>query len=221
MSIAITTETTLDTLGPDLAAALGPAWRYRRGESEYAEYNARHGELLRPDGGRLHLVIRDRRLWVSCQFPRVAEHGSDDYGPSRYSGDAGRRPHISLSSDRPAAGLAREIARRVLTIYDEELPQAYARKAAHEAQTASREMVGRACAEVLGGNLPEHRRDPGELFIGGLSIPEIQTATVSYEATIRLALHDLNLDQVRAIVAALATHRQANAGDDSCRESHQ
>jgi hypothetical protein len=128
----------------DVAAQLGDGWEAAPGA---------HGELafIRHADGR-GLFIH------ALTYPFSARGRAEVRGvyPDGWTGDREREPRITVSMGRDPAAVARDIARRLLPAYGEQLERARAYVAEAQAEESSREQVAAAITAVLPGTERDH-----------------------------------------------------------------
>ena len=133
-------------LAQAVAAALGAPWAFTEAD-EHEPPRCLWARIARPDGAEIsvHLNTYPKpRLNISGVYPRGPN--GRDYGPW----DSTKRPSMGVAPDRPAAVIAKEIARRLLPEYLPLYAKAVQDKAAYDAGAGVQQGVASRLAFTLG-----------------------------------------------------------------------
>lgn len=165
MHPTVSDVSTLDTTWQQVAASLGTGWTWQRQDPAYA-----HGSLDEPDGLRLWIQLRHSRWEIREALDTVVPGTSTRLVVAHLYGSSEPKPatSISVAADRPAATIAREIARRLLPDVRDALTRLNARRLKHIELASRRQRAVDAILRVVPSAHQRHTsadRAP-HLFIG-------------------------------------------------------
>ena len=146
----------LHALAQDVAAQLGPEWAYRVPKVDPGEKRPEwYATIEQPDGAGIHFgtARAPGRVTINGTWPR--DWRGEVYRPHKDS------PEITVSADRPAADIAREISRRFMPDYIPKYVEQLAWVERATQERANRFGNAQRIAEALGGIPAEDIREDG------------------------------------------------------------